>query len=173
MNRKVLLIGAALILPVLLVLGSNLGRDPKKVRTPVLGTAAPTFDLRTAGKMERIQLTALKGSPVVVNFWATWCVPCYAEHPLMVNAARANPDVRFIGIVYDDREDKIIQFLKEYGEAYPTLIDDAGKTAIAYGVYGVPETFFLDRNGKIVAKIEGAADEVTLVENIATARGRS
>jgi len=173
LNRKVLLIGAALILPVLLVLGANLGRDPKKVRTPVLGTTGPTFDLRAAGKADHISLAALRGSPVVVNFWATWCVPCYAEHPILVNAARANPDVRFVGVVYDDREDKIIQFLKEYGEAYPTLIDDAGKTAIAYGVYGVPETFFLDRTGKIVAKIEGTADEVTLLKNIGIARGRS
>ena len=173
MNRKVLLIGAALILPVLLILGLNLGRDPKKVRTPIIGTIAPTFDLRTAGGAERVNLASLRGTPVVVNFWATWCVPCYAEHPILVRAASLNPDVRFLGVVYDDREDKILDFLKTYGQSYPTLIDDGGKAAIGYGVYGVPETFFIDRNGKIVARIEGAADEATLLKNLELVRGRS
>lgn len=171
MNRKVLLIGAALALPVLLVLGFNLGRDPKNVRTPMIGRLAPSFDLRRAGASDRVSLAALRGRPAVINFWATWCVPCYAEHPILVNAAAQNPDVAFAGVVYDDTEPKVLEFLREYGASYPSLIDDGGRTAIAYGVYGVPETFFVNAEGVIVSKVTGPVDEQKLAENLAKARG--
>lgn len=171
MNRKVLLIGAALALPVLLVLGFNLGRDPKNVRTPMIGRLAPSFDLRRAGASDRVSLAALSGRPAVINFWATWCVPCYAEHPILVNAAAQNPDVAFAGVVYDDTEPKVLEFLREYGASYPSLIDDGGRTAIAYGVYGVPETFFVNAEGVIVSKVTGPVDEQKLAENLAKARG--
>jgi cytochrome c biogenesis protein CcmG, thiol:disulfide interchange protein DsbE len=171
LNRKVLLIGAALALPVLLVLGFNLGRDPKNVRTPMIGRLAPSFDLRRAGASDRVSLAALRGRPAVINFWATWCVPCYAEHPILVNAAAQNPDVAFAGVVYDDTEPKVLEFLREYGASYPSLIDDGGRTAIAYGVYGVPETFFVNAEGVIVSKVTGPVDEQKLAENLAKARG--
>lgn len=173
MNRKVLWIGAALALPVLLVLGFNLGRDPKNVRTPMIGRTAPGFDLRRAGGSERVTLASFRGRPAVVNFWATWCVPCYAEHPILVDGATRNPDVSFIGVGYDDSEQKIVEFLREYGSSYPSLIDDGGRTAIAYGVYGVPETFFIDGRGVIVSKVTGPVDEKSLAENLAKARGET
>ncbi|MGZ7040047.1 MAG: TlpA family protein disulfide reductase, partial [Thermoanaerobaculia bacterium] len=65
------------------------------------------------------------------------------------------PNVQFLGVVFQDDETKILNFLRDRGTAYPTLVDDRGKTAIAYGVGGVPETFFLDASGKIVAKYDG------------------
>jgi cytochrome c biogenesis protein CcmG, thiol:disulfide interchange protein DsbE len=156
---------------VLLVLGFNLGRDPKNVRTPMIGRLAPSFDLRRAGASDRVSLAALRGRPAVINFWATWCVPCYAEHPILVNAAAQNPDVAFAGVVYDDTEPKVLEFLREYGASYPSLIDDGGRTAIAYGVYGVPETFFVNAEGVIVSKVTGPVDEQKLAENLAKARG--
>ena len=76
-----------------------------------------------------------------------------------------------VGVVFDDEESKILQFLQENGHAYPALEDEGGKVAIAYGVYGVPETFFIDRAGTIVAKHEGPLDEGSLTSYVAIAMG--
>jgi cytochrome c biogenesis protein CcmG/thiol:disulfide interchange protein DsbE len=117
---------------------------------------APDFALKAVGTGQTIDLAQFRGKPVVINFWATWCQPCWQEHPVLVANARAlQPGVQFVGVVFQDEESKIMNFLNERGTAYPTLVDDRGKTAIAYGVGGVPETFFLDANGKIVAKYDG------------------
>ena len=92
-----------------------------------------------------IDLAQFRGKPVVLNFWATWCGPCYEEHPTLVANAR-QLGVQFLGVVFQDTEDKIGEVPERARiGAYPTVVDDAGKTAIAYGVGGVPETFFLDR----------------------------
>jgi len=82
----------------------------------------------------------------------------------VANARQIQPSVQFLGVVFQDTEDKIQKFLSERGNAYPTVVDDAGKTAIAYGVGGVPETFFLNANGTIVAKFSGPLDTDTLQE---------
>ena len=167
MNRKVLVAGLAIVVPFIVLLVMNLGRDPRKVTSPLIGKTAPPFALRQVGTQNVIDVQTLKGTPVVLNFWATWCVPCFAEHPVLVEAGRAyGNDVRFVGVVFDDTEPKILQFLEENGYSYPTLFDESGKTAIAYGVYGVTETFFIDRNGTIVAKHEGALDPDTIRENL-------
>ena len=93
---------------------------------------------------------------MVLNFWATWCRPCWDEHPVLTaNAESMGSSVQFVGVVFQDEESKIEAFLRQRGWSYPTLVDQRGKTAIAYGVGGVPETFFLDRNGVIVAKFAG------------------
>lgn len=159
--------GSFLVAVVLGVLILNLDRDPHKVRSPLIGRVAPGFELRTAGGAESTSLDQFRGRPVVVNFWATWCVPCYAEHPVLTAAARANSGAQFLGVVYDDGEPKILEFLKQYGSAYPNLIDREGKTAISYGVYGVPETFFIAGDGRIVAKHEGPLTPESLTENLA------
>jgi cytochrome c biogenesis protein CcmG/thiol:disulfide interchange protein DsbE len=159
----VLLAGAAVVIPMLALLAANLGRDPHSLDTPLIGRTAPTFALREVGETESFGLERYRGKPIVLNFWATWCVPCHAEHPvLQAGAESAGTDVQFLGVVFDDQEPIVQDFLKTNGSRYPTLIDDAGKTAIAYGVTGVPETFFIDRTGKIVDKFKGplSADEL-------------
>lgn len=171
MNRKVLLIGAAVVIPVIVLLVMSLGRNPHKVQSPLIGKQAPSFALRSAGSEDVLDLAALRGSPVVINFWATWCVPCYQEHGVLTEGARQMPSVRFVGVVYDDEENKALQFLQQYGSSYPSLMDNQGKTAIAYGVYGVPETFFLDATGRIVAKHEGPLTRESLTANIEKASG--
>src|SRR5687767_15877295 len=142
MNRKVLLIGLALIVPVVAILILALKRNPNEVRSPLIGKPAPPFALQEVSTGRPVSLQNFRGRPVVVNFWATWCVPCYAEHEVLTRTASIAPNIAFVGIAYDDPEEKILQFLQQYGSAYPTAMDPEGKTAIAYGVYGVPETFF-------------------------------
>jgi cytochrome c biogenesis protein CcmG/thiol:disulfide interchange protein DsbE len=163
LNRKVLIAGLVIVVPFIVLLVMNLGRDPRKVDSPLIGKQAPPFSLRQVGTPAVVDLAALRGKPVVLNFWATWCVPCYAEHPVLVAAGRQyEGKAQFVGVVFDDQEDKIAQFLRENGTSYPTLFDDSGKTAIAFGVYGVPETFFIDANGKIVDKYVGPLDPATI-----------
>jgi cytochrome c biogenesis protein CcmG/thiol:disulfide interchange protein DsbE len=156
MNRLALSIGGVLTVLLVTVLLAGLGRDPKHINSPLIGKSAPPFTLQRAGSGEAIDLTAFRGKPVVVNFWATWCGPCWEEHPILNASARAYGDrVQFLGVVFQDDEAKILGFLQQRGAAYPTVIDNHGKTAIAYGVGGVPETFVLDANGMIVAKHDG------------------
>jgi len=158
------------VLPLLAVLVANLGRDPHTVRSPLVGRPAPPFALQPVGGGSPVTLESLRGKPVVINFWATWCVPCFEEHPALTAAARGLPDVQFFGVVYEDEEVKTQAFLKERGSAYPSLMDPDGRTAIAYGVFGVPETFFIDAEGRIVEKYVGPLQRSTIAELVARAR---
>jgi cytochrome c biogenesis protein CcmG, thiol:disulfide interchange protein DsbE len=162
-NWKVLGAGAAVAAPLLAILVLNLGRDPHSIRSPLVGTMAPSFALNPIDGGAPVRLDALKGRAVVLNFWATWCVPCLQEHAALAAGARAWPDVQFAGVVYEDDETRTREFLAQRGASpYPALVDPGGKTAIAYGVFGVPETFFIDRTGRIVEKYVGPLDSQTL-----------
>jgi len=156
MNRIVLLIGAVITAALVAVLFLGLGRDPQQIHSPLIGKPAPSFALRTVGTHETVDISSFRGKPVVLNFWATWCGPCWEEYPALNDAATAtNGRVQFLGVVFQDDEAKIQDFLSKRGAVYPTVIDDRGRTAMAYGIGGVPETFFLDSNGTIVAKYDG------------------
>jgi cytochrome c biogenesis protein CcmG/thiol:disulfide interchange protein DsbE len=168
-NRTVLITGLAIVAAIVFVLFAGLGKDPQHIDSPLIGHPAPPFALKAVGTGQTIDLESLRGKPVILNFWATWCMPCYEEHPTLVANARNLPDVQFVGVVFNDTEEKINRFLAERGTAYPTLIDANGKTAIAYGVGGVPETYFINSAGKIVAKFEGPLTTETLQENLAKA----
>ena len=170
-NRRALGLGLAVVLPLLAILVMNLGRDPHSVRSPLIGRPAPAFALSPVGGGAPVTLESLRGKPVVVNFWATWCVPCFQEHPALLAAARRmGGDVQFLGVVYDDEEGKVRSFLAERGQAYPSLLDDGARTAIAYGVAGVPETYFIDPTGRITAKVSQPLDSETILQLVAQAR---
>src|SRR5215213_4458506 len=167
MNRTVLIVGVAIAAVLVGLLFLGLGTNPNEIRSPLIGKAAPTFVLREVGTGRAIDLASLKGKPVVLNFWATWCAPCWEEHPVLVaNARMLQPNVQFLGVVFQDEESKILGFLQQRGSSYPTVVDDKGKTAIAYGIGGVPETYFLDANGVIAAKVNGPMSTDILQENL-------
>jgi len=167
MNRPVLFIGTAIAAALIAVLFVGLGNDPQQIRSPMIGRPAPAFALKEVGTGQTLDLQALRGTPTIINFWATWCMPCYQEHPVLIDNARLfGSKVQFVGVVFNDDEASIMKFLRERGSAFPTLLDQQGKTAIAYGVGGVPETFFLDRHGIIVAKFSGPMTTDVLQANL-------
>jgi cytochrome c biogenesis protein CcmG/thiol:disulfide interchange protein DsbE len=161
-NRRILLVGLLLTLPLVGVLMAGLGRD-MTVRSPLVGRAAPAFSLPPVGGGVALGTAELRGQPAVVNFWATWCVPCYQEHGTLTRAARAlEGKARFVGVIYQDSEENVQEFVRKQGSAYPSLMDENGRTAIAYGIFGVPETYFLDAGGTVVSKYVGPLDDAQL-----------
>jgi len=171
-NRRVLIAGLLVVLPLLAILILNLGRNPHAVSSPLVGRVAPAFSLAPVGGGPAVSLASLAGRPVVINFWATWCVPCFEEHGVLIEGARAlGSDVQFLGVVYEDEDERVRAFLRERGSSYPSLVDPDSRTAIAYGVYGVPETFFVDAQGAIAAKHVGPLTPQALADNVRKARG--
>jgi cytochrome c biogenesis protein CcmG/thiol:disulfide interchange protein DsbE len=99
-------------------------------------------------------------------------VPCFEEHGVLTAGARElGSEVQFLGVVYEDEPSRVQAFLAERGGGYPSLVDPDSRTAIAYGVFGVPETFFIDARGSIVAKHVGPLTVAALAENVRKARG--
>ena len=154
MNWKRSLIGAGIAVPIVMLLGYGLTRDPRHIASPLPGRAAPEFALPTLDAGDSIKLSALRGNVVVVNFWASWCIPCRDEHPVLLDAARTfePKGVKFLGIAYNDKPDDSRRWLDELGKSYPSLVDNGARTAIDYGVSGVPETFILDKQGVVAFK---------------------
>lgn len=146
------------------ILGSRLGTDPTLVASPLLGKPAPAERLPYLERPGTLSLAGLRGRVVVVNFWASWCVACREEHPALLAAAAAYHDlgVRFVGIDYQDQRGQAIGFLDEMGRGqggnYDYVVDQDSKAALDFGVFGVPETFFIDRGGIVVAKITGKSN---------------
>lgn len=144
------------------VLASRFGTDPGMVDSPLLGKPAPGFELAPLEGGEPVSLDDLAGDIVVVNFFASWCLECREEHDALVSTADAfaNQDVTFVQIAYQESPPSSIQYLDTAGrsEAAFYLADPGSRTAIAYGVFGIPETFFIDRDGDVVGKIIGESN---------------
>jgi cytochrome c biogenesis protein CcmG/thiol:disulfide interchange protein DsbE len=149
-----------------LIFTSRFGEDPNLVPSPLLGRAAPSVALPLLDGTGTFDAAALEGKVVVVNFFASWCIPCREEQADLSAAADAFVDsgVVIIEIVYQDEPDTAIAFLEEFGasDAAVYLTDPGGRAAIAYGVFGIPETFFIAADGTMVGKAIGATDALTL-----------
>jgi cytochrome c biogenesis protein CcmG/thiol:disulfide interchange protein DsbE len=183
MNSKRALIGAAAVVPVIALLGFGLKRDPREIASPLPGRPAPTFALPvfvqgTAAEsrgfvLDSARLAAMKGDVVVLNFWASWCLACRDEHRALgeVSARYVGSDVHFFGVLYNDTRNNGRQWLERMGAVpYPSLADPGARTAIDYGLYGVPETFFIGRDGRVAYKHVGPVTSALLEEKIAALR---
>lgn len=157
---------AAATVVLAVVLASRFGTDPGLVESPLIGQPAPVFDLTTLDGEDRASLTDLRGDVVVVNFFASWCLECRKEHEDLVATAAAFSDreVSFVQIGYQEEPSASLAYLEEAGRSEVTtyLADPGSRTAIAYGVFGIPETFFIDSEGTVVGKIIGEADALSL-----------
>lgn len=157
--RFLTVIGAILALTGLFAFGFT--KNPKEVSSPLIGKPAPSFSVTELNTGEPLSLTKLRGKPFVLNFWASWCVACRAEAP-MLQAAHENYEreqglLRVIGIAIQDTVKDARAFAKEHGKTYYLAMDnDAGEISLSYGLYGVPETFFVDGEGIIRHKHIGA-----------------
>ena len=145
----------------------GLFRDPREIPSPLVDKPAPTFRLAQLDDPSKQLGTAdLKGQVWLLNVWASWCVSCRAEHPLLVNLAKANI-VPVIGLNYKDTNALGRRWLAENGDPYKMSIVDAdGRVGIDWGVYGVPETFVVDKNGMIRYKQIGPITQESLQEKI-------
>lgn len=148
------------------VLASRFGTDPGLVDSPLLGQPAPSFELTPLEGGDPVAFDDLEGDIVVVNFFASWCLECRNEHEALVSTADAFADdgVTFVSISYQESPPASLDYLEVAGRSDVThyLADPGSRTAIAYGVFGIPETFFIDENGTVVGKIIGESDAFTL-----------
>ena len=169
MNRGIRWVGYGIALAAVafaVVLASRFGTDPGLVDSPLLGRPAPEFDLAPLEGGDTVALSNLDGEIVVVNFFASWCLQCRNEHEAVTSTADAFADdgVTFVQIAYQESPPASLEYLEEAGrsEAAFYLADPGSRTAIAYGVFGIPETFFIDEDGTVVGKIIGESDALTL-----------
>jgi len=136
-----------------LILGIGLTLDPRKVPSPLIGKPVPEFSLPPVkGRTVGLASANLKGEVSLVNVFASWCVACREEHPVFMDL-RKRGVVPIHGLNYKDKPDDAARWLDELGDPYTrTGADIDGRVAIDWGVYGVPETFLVDRDGRIAYK---------------------
>ncbi|RMH15328.1 MAG: DsbE family thiol:disulfide interchange protein [Gammaproteobacteria bacterium] len=148
MNRFVLPLAAFALLTGLLYVGLKL--NPREVPSPLINKPAPEFSLPKLGNMTtQVKRDDLIGQVWLLNVWASWCVSCRQEHPLLVDFSKKNL-VPIYGLDYKDNPDDARNWLRRLGNPYSTvLVDMDGRVGIDYGVYGVPETYVIDKKGVI------------------------
>lgn len=151
-------------------LASRFGSDPGLSESPLLGRPAPEFTLPRLVGTGDVELAEMRGQVVVVNFFASWCLECRLEHDALiaVSDAFADGDVQFVGVAYQDDPVDALTFLDEEGVSAATeyVMDEGSRTAISYGVFGIPETYFIDPEGTVVGRIIGPTDALTLGSTI-------
>ncbi len=152
MSWKKLLI-PALGLPIVALLAFGLTRDPNIVESPLPGREAFAFAGATL-EGDSLRLTDLRGNVIVLNFWASWCIACIDEHAVFVEAERRYADRPFqmLGVVYQDTPENARRWMRRMGGTWPSLMDPSSRIAIDDGVYGVPETYFIGKDGRIAYK---------------------
>ena len=145
------------------------GTNSSELPSPLLGKAAPQFSmpaleglLRDGQQVPGLKTTDFDGKVTIVNVWASWCVPCRAEHPIIVKLGE-DKRLRLVGINYKDKPGNALRFLGQLGNPFEAVgTDQKGRAAIDWGVYGIPETFVIGRDATIRYKHVGPLDPVSL-----------
>jgi cytochrome c biogenesis protein CcmG/thiol:disulfide interchange protein DsbE len=136
--------------------------DPQTLPSAMIDQPAPAFDLAALNGGANLSLSGLKGQVVLVNFFASWCVPCRVEQPILMRLAKQD-HVALYGIDYKDQPAAARRVLAELGDPYRAIgLDADGITGINFGVYGVPETYVIDKNGQIRKRFVGPLTEESL-----------
>ncbi len=154
MIRYLVPLAIFLTLSVFMFIGLSL--DPKAVPSPLIDKPAPAFELTQLHNVEKtIAAADMKGQVWVLNVWASWCVACRQEHPIFMQLARTG-EVPIYGLNYKDERGAAKQWLEDFGNPYTlTGFDHNGRVGVDYGVYGVPETYVIDKDGIIRHKHTG------------------
>jgi cytochrome c biogenesis protein CcmG/thiol:disulfide interchange protein DsbE len=136
------------------LLGLLVWRLTHQPKSPKIGAPAPGFSLRRLDTTGTLSLASLRGKPVVLNFWASWCVPCKGEAKMLEAASHRyrSSGVVFVGVDWHDVKSDARRFLEAHGVTYPTVLDGSGSVTDRYNVPAVPETFFVDRSGRLVGE---------------------
>lgn len=164
--------GVCLVIAGLLsLLGFGFTTDPKQVPSPLIGKPAADFSVTSLAEGKALSLKALRGQPVVLNFWASWCLECQEEARVLETFYQQYEvqaqQVRVIGIAIQDTPERAAAFARQFGKTYFLALDDAsGKIALDYGIYGVPETFFIDPQGVIRFKQVGGVTPELMAEKL-------
>lgn len=153
--RRVL-ITLIIIAPLLWLFAFGFTRDTKYINSPLLAKPATPFTL-TLFDGQKLTLQDLRGKAVFLNFWSSWCPPCRAEARDLEAAWQQVKDkeVVFLGVAIQDTEKNALDFIKEFSVTYPNGLDHSGRISIDYGVWGIPESFFIDPQGRITYKHVG------------------
>ncbi len=165
MNRYLLPLGIFLVLVVFL--GIGLGLNPREIPSPLIDKPAPAFDLVQLHEPGKSLTTQdMRGQVWLLNVWASWCVSCREEHPVLVELAKTRV-VPIVGLNYKDQRPEALRWLQQFGDPYVmSIVDGDGRVGINFGVYGVPETFVIDKTGVIRYKQIGPVTPKALQEKI-------
>ncbi len=168
--RRVI-ITLAILLPLIGILAYGFNRDPRYIVSPLIGRRAPTFTV-TLFDGKQLTLDDLRGKAVFVNFWASWCPPCRAEARDLETAWQRfkEQDIVFLGIDIQDTDEEARAYLKEFSISYANGRDLSGKVAVDFGVWGIPETFFIDPQGRITYKHVGSLGSTLVINKLDEAR---
>jgi len=151
--------------PVILLLGYGLTRDPRAITSTLPGRPAPDFTLESLDG-DTINLAALRGQVVLLNFWASWCLACIEEHPVLVEAEReyGPQGLRILGVVHEDTRENARRWMELRGGEWVNVLDPGSRVAVEYGLYGVPESVLIARDGRVVYKQIGPVTRELLAE---------
>ena len=167
-RRMRLLAGVVAVVAVIVaLLMTGLGRDPSVIASPLVGHVAPNFTLPQLDGPP-VTLAKLRGQVVVINFWASWCTECQVEQAALDQTWQQFQDsgVVVIGVNFEDSRGAARDYVRTDGVTYPVVEDAGSKTALAYGLRGVPETFVVSQSGRIVNHVIGPVDAATLATEV-------
>jgi len=151
----------------------NSGRDISEIPSALIGTKAPWRDLdplagatKDGAPVPALTTQTARGKLTLVNFWASWCVPCRQEHPVILQLSK-DPRITVVGVNYKDGAENALRFLGELGNPFTAIgLDPAGRMAIDWGVYGIPESYLVGPDGTILYKRVGPFDDKSLTEGL-------